>query len=109
MSLQHVKIIDGATVAAGATNDPVAVKMEDSLNQIIIYVENKGASTNLTVNVYSSFDGILQAPLQPFTLNTTVKVGHVPVSVVPGYLIFVASNGDLENATAYDVTVSKRA
>ena len=110
MSFQNVTIISDAAVVAGATNNPVAVAMDDSLNEIIIYVVNTGASTSLSLTVYSSPDGTIKAPLQPFTLNaTTVTTGQVPISVVPKYLIFIAINGDAVNATTYNVIVSKRA
>ena len=109
MSFQNIKVIDGVAVLAGATNDPVTVKMDDSLNEILIYVINAGDSTNLTVKIYSSPDGIIQAPLSTLTLSTTAAVADVPVSIVPAYLIFVASNGDATNATTYDVIISKRA
>lgn len=110
MSMQSVTVISGEAVAAGATNNPVAVKLEDSLNEAIVYVVNKGASTNLAVTVYSSPDGTIISELQPFVLNaTTTTTGHVPITVVPSYLVFVATNSDLSNATTYDVIVSKRA
>jgi predicted transcriptional regulator len=109
MTLQNQTVLSAVAVATSTTNDPVSVKMDDGLNEIIVYVVNKGASTNLTVTVYSSPDGTIKSAIQPFTLSTTVTTGHVPITVVPQYLVFVAVNGDASNATTYDVIVSKRA
>lgn len=109
MSFNNVKVISSAAVSAGATNDPVVVKLEDTLNQIIIYVVNEGDSTNLTVNVGSSPDGVNNAPLQPVTLSTALRVAQIPVDIVPAYLIFKATNHDTTNATKYSVIISQRA
>lgn len=109
MSFKNETVISGAAVAAGAINNPVAVKMDDSLNEVIVYIVNKGASTNFTVTVHSSPDGTVKAPLQPVALNTTNTTAEIPISIVPQYLVFVAVNGDAVNATTYDVIISKRA
>jgi hypothetical protein len=109
MSFQNIIPISAVAVDAGAANDPVSVKMDASLNEIIIYIKNLGASTNLTVLVESSPDGTIKAPLQTVTLNTTTTTASIPVSVVPAFLIFTATNSDSSNATTYSVIISKRA
>ncbi|MEN6552287.1 MAG: hypothetical protein ABFC34_05295, partial [Methanobacterium sp.] len=107
-----VTVINNVSVAAGATNNPVVVPLEDSLNQILIYPENTGNSTNLTINIYSSpdSDGETKASLQPVTLDNTDdgKCAEIPVNNVPKNLVFVAINNDEVNATTYRVKISKR-
>lgn len=109
MSFQTIAVLSDVAVAAGTTNDPVAVKMDDSLTEAIVYIVNRGASTSLTVIINSSPDGSIKAPLQPVTLNaTTATTAGIPVSIVPQYLVFNAVNNDASNATTYDVIISKR-
>jgi hypothetical protein len=111
MSQSSIPIIVAQAVAASESEASDAIPMEVQLSQIYIYVKNLGASTNLTVLIESSPDaaGTMKAPLQTFTLNTTTRVGSVPVSVVPAYLFFTATNSDAVNATTYSVTISKKA
>ena len=108
MSFQNITAINAVAVAAGAANDPVSVEMDASLNEAIIYIKNLGDSTNLTVLVESSPDGTIKAPLQTVTLGTTATTVSIPVSVVPAFLIFTATNSDSSNATTYSVIISKR-
>jgi hypothetical protein len=111
MSFQNITPISAVAVAAGAANNPVSVEMDATLNEILIYVKNLGDSTNLTVSIESSPDaeGVFRAPLQPCVLNTTVRTVGIPVSIVPAYLWFTATNSDPTNATTYSVIISKRA
>ncbi len=109
MSFNSVKVLDSIAVEAGEANDPVAVKIGETINQIIIYVVNEGDSTNLTVEIGSSPDGVINASLHPVTLNTSTKVAQIPIAVVPAYIIFKAINYDSVNATSYSVIISRRA
>ncbi len=109
MSFQNITPISEVPVAAGASNPPVVIELDDSLDEILIYVTNNGGSTNLVVNVESSPNGIRKAPLHSFNLDTTFRTSHIPVSVVPKYLVFTAINNDNTIPTSYTVDVSKRA
>lgn len=109
MSFLTVTPISGQSVDAGTANDPVAVRIDDPLNEIIVYVNNDGDSTNLVINIGSSPDGEMSSTIQSLTLNTTVRTGHVPIKVVPRYLIFTATNNDSVNNTTYTVKISERA
>ena len=109
MSLQSLKVIDGATVAASTTNDPVFVELPEQLQKILIYVVHTGESSSLTVLIGSSPDGVISAPIQSVTMSSTTDPVEVPVSNIPNYLSFTASNADTVNATSYDVIVSQRA
>jgi len=108
MSFGSVKVIDNVAVAAGATNAPIVVPMDDTLQSILIYVVHKGASGNLAIDIGSSPDGIINAPIQPLTLDSTSRPVEIQVDIVPGFLIFTAKNNGAVS-TAYDVIISKRA
>jgi len=108
MSFGSVKVINNVAVAAGATNEPIIVPMDDTLQSVLIYVIHKGASSNLAIDIGSSPDGIINAPIQPLTLDSTSRPAEVQVDNVPGFLIFTAKNNGTV-PTAYDVIISKRA
>lgn len=112
MTLQPVTVINNVFVAAGATNDPVVVELEDTVSQVLIYPENLGSSDSLTINIYSSpdLDGETTAIIQPVTLDNTRdgKAAEVPVNNVPKCLVFIAiNNGTVD--TTYRVKLTKRA
>jgi hypothetical protein len=109
MSFGHTTVINKVAVDAGATNEPVAVPMDETLDAIIIYVINNGESTDLRVSVYSSPDGVIKAPLETLYTTKTNPTQSKDVYMVPGYLVFVAQNADGVNATDYSVIISKRA
>ncbi|MDD4521716.1 MAG: hypothetical protein PHW84_02025 [Methanosarcina sp.] len=107
MSKKSFKVIDGVAVAAGATGNPIPIKIEESINQAIVYIKNTGASTSLTVNIYSSYDGIEEGVLLPVTLDTTLESIPIIIDVVPEYLIFKPTNNDTQHATTFDVNITK--
>jgi hypothetical protein len=109
MSFNKSIAVNKVAVDAGATNNPVAVMLDDTLYNILVYIVNEGASTNLEVSLGSSPDGVINAPAQKATLNQTTKAAVFPFTVVPAYLIFTAKNLDASNATTYSVIISKRA
>lgn len=103
-----VDLYSDAPLAANETIMSLGQSMT-GVNQLSIYVYNTGASTSITINIYSSPDNDVDniALLQPFTLSDTAKSGTVPVSVVPPFL-FIQTINNTATATTYTVKFSKK-
>lgn len=108
MTSQTVTILNNITVAAGATFTSDFIPLEDSLNGLSIYPRNDGASTKLTINFYSSHDGIHKAWLQPVILDNSSIPPVIYVVEVPSGLFVEAINNDTVNTTC-SVDITKRA
>ncbi len=108
MTSQTITILNNITVAAGATFTSDFIPLEDSLNGLLIYPRNEGASTNLTINFYSSQDGIHKSWLQPVTLDNVSIPPEIPVVVVPKGIFVKAINNDTVD-TVFTVDITKRA
>jgi hypothetical protein len=73
MSSHTETVLDSIQVAANPTVPSDPFFLEDQLSEVIIYITNNGASTNLVVSCYSSPNGIRKASLKPFVDNVSVS------------------------------------
>ena len=75
---------------------------------VIPYVKN-ATSTNLTVNIYGSYNlaGTIKSLIRSYALTDTITQAGDPFTKVPNYLFFDLVNADASNAATVDVSVQR--
>mgnify|MGYP000863925006 FL=1 len=109
-----INLFTDQSVPASTTSDPSDRLETTRLTKVQIRVKNTGASTNVTVNIYSvdAATGGISALVQPFTLgagNVTPATAwkYIEKDAIPRYIYAQIVNSDAANAAIITVSVDR--
>ena len=102
-----LEVYSSESVPASSTTSSTGQDVRGA-SYVIPYVKN-ATSTNLTVNIYGSYNqaGTIKSLIRSYALTDTITQAGDPISKVPNYLFFDLVNTDASNAATVDVSVQR--
>ena len=102
-----LEVYSSESVPASSTTSSTGQDVRGA-SYVIPYVKN-ATSTNLTVNIYGSYNqaGTIKSLIRSYTLTDTITQAGDPISKVPNYLFFDLVNSDSTNAATVSISVQR--
>lgn len=114
LRLPPKNLFDSLTVAALATSSASERLPTYKDSKLHVYVRNDGASTAVTVTIYStdSLTSTHEGEVQPFTLGASGSGSEkawifLETTAIPAYLYAKITNSDAANSAIITVTVDR--
>jgi hypothetical protein len=110
-----VELFSDRAVAASTTSDPSQRLETTRLTKVQVRVKNTGASTNVTINIYSvdAATGGISALIQPFTLGSGSAQSpytawrYIEKDAIPRYIYAQIVNNDAVNVAKVTVSIDR--